>query len=425
MFTSPLKTKAQRLKSKDVKALRKTLHKQYPHLTTEDIDVLCPTKAFVDELKLKNKDVMYAINPLGKKSTTSQQSTPYFYQHRNKTVMPTLFALWRMTKLLRCNFFTPTFVSSKLIKDPPADLFLPGVAVARDKETHAIVHPWAKNDYCALYVFGNPLPFAIGRCACSSDTAIQNNMTGVAATVVHYFGDMLWSMSPLVVPDGFYVHDRIDRTVPLPAKKGDEQQEGEREGAQECKQEDPAPDVQESTSCTPTAPAATFVVEGVPLPLAPSSFTPGETKHDSTADNNITDTTTTPSTTTTTTMDQNMMVTLLLTLSNATKSNFPVLANVFMSKMYLTSRPVHPTPPHSPIDIQVKQSSYKKFSTFLKHCSHNEHLLDISETPDGNGGTTMTIVSCNRSAPLLKAFDASQYTMMAQDNVGGIPGVGA
>ena len=172
MFQEPsvLKAKTQRLKTKDVKALRKTLVTTFACLQDDELlDLLCPQKAYVDLMKLKNKDLLYAINPLGKKGQGEPQ-IPYFYETRNHEIMPTLFALWLVPNLLTIKFWTPTFVSSKLIKSPPADLFLPGVAVLRNQDTNEIARPWKKNALCAIYVFGNPLPFAIGRCSSSSQS---------------------------------------------------------------------------------------------------------------------------------------------------------------------------------------------------------------------------------------------------------------
>jgi hypothetical protein len=45
---------------------------------------------------------------------------------------------------------------------------LPGIAVARSSSGGEIITPWSRGDMCAIFAFGNPLPFAVGRTCCSS-----------------------------------------------------------------------------------------------------------------------------------------------------------------------------------------------------------------------------------------------------------------
>ena len=83
--------KSQRLKTKDVKLFRNTIKNTFPHLQEEQINVICPIKSYVDCITLKNKDVIYSINVLGKKGP-SEPMVPYFYR-KNKEFMPTIFLL--------------------------------------------------------------------------------------------------------------------------------------------------------------------------------------------------------------------------------------------------------------------------------------------------------------------------------------------
>ena len=368
------------MKTKDIKSLRRTINKAFNHdvnNTTDDdetfLESIVPLKSFVDTNTFKNKDVLYTINPDGKKSTTPTTLTPYFYVTRNKKeIIPTLFALWMNPNLLKIKMWTATAVSSKLIKKPPADLFLPGIAVPRNNSTGSIVVPWKRGELCSLFVFGNPLPFAIGRTFCSSEEAEKNGMVGIACTILHYFGDELWKMSPLTIPAGFHLQDRIDRTLPItaPEKEATTTQEGNSQTSHEDEEDETKEDEDEKDDEMDER----------------KEF--GERKEED--PNNTKE------------MDELMILTLLLSLSAINiKHDLPILASTFVSKYYVrASKSINQN-----LDINVKKSSWKKYSIFLQFISDTESLLTLKDDQKGN----LSIVSFDKSVPLFRSFNSSLY----------------
>ena len=165
------KPKTSRLKTKDVKALRRTLQGAFPlclgtddEQAEENLNALIPLKAGVNKSVFKSRDVLYSVAGPEKNSKTF---VPLFIvMKRGHEVLPTVFALWRCPGLLQSRLYTHAAVAAKLIKSPPADLFLPGVMLPRNAS-------WKKNDLLSLFVARNPMPFAVGRASARVMTLLQ------------------------------------------------------------------------------------------------------------------------------------------------------------------------------------------------------------------------------------------------------------
>lgn len=159
------------LSKKDMKKLRASIMDQLA-VTEDKISEVLHNKSNIEMTKLANRSVMYYVDGI-----------PLFIDEggRNK-IFPTLQYLWKYPDTLRC-FIIHSQVSKFVLNG--ADLMLPGVAVTDNLHTISI------GEIVAVRVFGNPLPFAVGRSACSWEGILANNKRGKGMDSLTVFGDLL------------------------------------------------------------------------------------------------------------------------------------------------------------------------------------------------------------------------------------------
>ena len=334
---------------------------------------------------------------------------------RGHEILPTVFALWRAPGLLP-RLSTHAAVAAKLIKSPPADLFLPGVVLAQKGVR------WEKNDLVSVCVAHNPRPFAVGRASCSSEEAIASGMTGRACVIVHHYLDHMWNLHP-ESPEGFY-KDRVDIPASVRARLEEEREEREErrrrahveEQAQSTEEKGevsggskppPAPsadpgssapveavyggalddndgDSGTSTDVTQTGDGGGEGKQGV---IASTSSSDSDSGSDDDDDSEDEDERQDPKAA----MDALMLDVMLVALCSVPKTEFPILANIFNSKYFLPSRPRGTT-------INVKQSSFGKFGVFLKHVEESYGWMALGSAKKKQADGVLRIASVDKSA---------------------------
>ena len=429
--------KSVRLKTKMVKALRRSLGSAFPRLlapigssplmdkdepieeTKSALDILVPVKSAINRVTFKDKTCLFKVCYDKKVKDSSSVFVPMFLElKRNHELIPTVFALWRVPDLLRISFITIPPVSSKLIKPTPADLFFPGVLASHCSKGDE----WEQGELCSLFVDRNPFAFAVGRTGQTSYAAAAVAHKGVAAVVVHSYLDKIWQMERFH-PAGFQETVVVPCLAPEPLPEGEPEVgagDGEESDTAEKTTEATAPSA--ATTSTPhsdtditsaphndtdttPAPHNDTDVTPPPVPVEESDSTAQpepETAADSTthatngdADALAKDCPATPgvtgpdtdgtavpqtddnteatgATTETTgdaaeeeeeTMDDLMLCTLFQALQKVPKAELPLLANIFMGKYFLPSRPANTI-------LKVKQSTWGQFGKFLEAMSH-------------------------------------------------------
>ena len=108
---------------------------------------------------------------------------PLFFTDAANALLPSVYALWRVPKLVR-RVFIPANVAPFIFKG--ANLMLPGVIGGLDPADSA----WKQDDVCSVVVRGNRNPIAVGRIACDREQAKARQ--GVAVTILHLYKDYLW-----------------------------------------------------------------------------------------------------------------------------------------------------------------------------------------------------------------------------------------
>jgi translation initiation factor 2D len=365
--------------------------------------------------------VLYSVAGSEKNSKTF---VPLFMVlKRGHEILPTVFALWRAPGLLP-RFSTHAAVAAKLIKSPPADLFLPGVMLAQEGAR------WKKNDLVSVCVTHNPLPFAVGRASCSSEEAIASGMTGTACVIVHHYLDHMWNLHP-ESPEGFY-EDRVDIPAAIRARLEEEREERRRrrrvqeeEQAQLTKEKgegDGGSDPPPAPSADPgsreavkaavcgDAPADAAVTllddnddDGTAKEAMQTGDGGGEEKQnaieitsssedsDSDSDDDDDDHNDDEPEDPKAAMDALMLDVMLIALSSVPKTAFPILANVFNSNYFLPSRPGGTT-------INVKQSSFGKFGVFLQHVEECYGWMALGSAKKKPADGVLRIASVDKSA---------------------------
>jgi predicted RNA-binding protein (TIGR00451 family) len=164
------------LKKKAVNQLKGDLQTQLGHVKESDLSELMGSKSsVVEQCKLMSRSVLYYVDGI-----------PQLLDEggRNK-LMPTLQFLWKFPTSVRC-FLIHSQVSSFILNG--ANLMLPGVATLNGLEDISV------GEVVCIRVIDNPLPFAVGRSACSWEGIMTNNRKGKAVDVFHVFGDCLSHM---------------------------------------------------------------------------------------------------------------------------------------------------------------------------------------------------------------------------------------
>ena len=403
--------KSVRLKTKMIKTLRRSLGTAFPRLlapigsnplmgtdrpvdeTQPALDVLVPVKSAINQITYKDKTCLFKVC-YDKKVNSSSVFVPMFLQlKRNHELIPTVFALWRVPDLLRISFVTIPPVSGKLIKPAPADLFFPGVIAsncARGEE-------WEKGELCSLFVHRNPFAFAVGRTGQTSYAAAAVACKGVAAVVVHNYLDKVWQMERFQ-PAGFQETSVVPCLAPEPSPELEAEigiAEGEISAAPPVETDhgdNPEEAAAASAASTPNhtsiPPHDDTNLTPPPIPADSNpSILPTEAAADSEADTCTMDAVVTPAEASALieeislhgsgddeepeaeaeeddeSMDDLMLCTLFQALQKVPKGDLPLLANIFMGKYFLPSRPAKTT-------LKVRQSTWGQFGKFLEAMSH-------------------------------------------------------
>jgi len=207
------------LKSSDRRRLRTQLKDCFPSLSEEEWENILPPKAGeIIVLKLSNKAIVYCFlqgnneNSSNSSADVGKFGQPIFVfvpeEEGGGGWFPTVYTLWKAPHLLPC-FETNSQVSRFLLG--AADLMLPGVYPPEDDVEFTNVQYGQRR---SVVVRGNPMPFAVGVCCCSSVDIQKHGRKGKALKLVHYYGDNIWSLGDRSKPQGFSL-EQIDSIRPM------------------------------------------------------------------------------------------------------------------------------------------------------------------------------------------------------------------
>lgn len=228
---------------------------------------------------------------------------------------------------------------------------LPGVVFTSQEELNGL----RKGELRCVYARGNPSPFAVGELLVDMAEIEQTGKKGRALRLLHCIGDELWRMGPQTVPNQGFLGSRVVPIDSTGATKEDSDDEGD--------------DDEESGENVARVDLGDVSLED----KAPAEERDGDAEEDEVT-------------------KENMDVLFVGALLQAIKSScirekqLPMLASTFHSSILLPSRAAG-------VSLQIKQSSFKKFSMFLKSMQQKE-LIGVTEK-DG----VQSITAINRRHP--------------------------
>ena len=170
MFKNPIERgRAVLLRNSDKRKLHERVVKTFGASASPVFD---PKNDDIQETHTKARHVLYVSS-----------GEPLFFTDAANALLPTVYALWRVPKLVR-RVLIPANVAPFIFKG--ANLMLPGVIGGLDPADSA----WKQDDVCSVVVRGNRNPIAVGRIACDREQAKARQ--GVAVTILHLYKDYLW-----------------------------------------------------------------------------------------------------------------------------------------------------------------------------------------------------------------------------------------
>ncbi|ETV98250.1 hypothetical protein H310_08968 [Aphanomyces invadans] len=326
MFAKPFGTTGNtRLKGKDVKKVRLDLLKSCGIESDANFPWTLLAKADIVKIKLAapSRTVLF---------TDVDANVLAFDIHGKGEVVPSVYLLWHepALRMQLPQLVVHSPVSHYLLRG--ADPMLPGVL----QHSHSADHPFLKGELRAVYVHGNPMPFAIGDMLVDADTLAVQGWKGKAMRLLHVVFDELTRMAPPLprdLPEGFtdsQIHPTEDSAAAL--------------NVADIVLNDVAPPFASETPAPAPADEAGAVHE-----LADEGAT-ALSQSD---------------------LDDLLERSFFQAMKTVKPSDAPMLASHFYASFVLPCRPVGSS-------IHVKGTSYKKISTFLKHMA-SRGVIDVTE----------------------------------------------
>lgn len=181
MFIKPFKIKNNvQLKGSDVKKLKARLLQQF-NLKESESSKLFPSKSSFNSVKIithsEQQVIVYTVD-----------KRPMIFEIQER-LYPTIYALWLVPKIVSY-FTTHPPVLPKLANG--ADLMLPGIV--KEGTDLKSFGRFEKDDVVAVNLTSNSSAIAVGSLARSSEDLYMSGGHGICVKVLHVFGDKLWGM---------------------------------------------------------------------------------------------------------------------------------------------------------------------------------------------------------------------------------------
>lgn len=343
MFVKPFKIRNNiQLKGSDKKRLKSRILSKFSTITDQQLSNVLSNKATVCSVKaVTNSEENIIIYTIDKK--------PFFFELSDDKILPTVYALWEFPDMISI-FTTHPDVLPKLANG--ADLMLPGVV-----KSGGDLKSWGnhkKDEIFGINLTSNKAVIAVGFLSHSSQDLYMCGGRGIAVRVVHVFGDKLWGMEPNVCQQA----PVMSPVITVPTQDDFPPLGFEPKKASPVKIEKPVNDVSNQINDLVLDSPEQDEVEEKQEEITPDDIL----KHG-----------------------------LLNCLKiSGPKLQLPMLASTFYPSYILPSL-------ETPVDI--KKTSYKKVSVFLKQME-KEGFISIREETKG----VEKIVSINLEHPDLKGF---------------------
>lgn len=320
--------------------LRNLVESRYPAISQDDINILISNKIEMNQVKAYTHSgqtlMIYYSN-----------SEPLFFQLENQ-LYPTVYTLWKYMDLLPTVTTVPP-VFEKICNG--ADLMAPGVVIT-DSTIEEMKH-FKTNDICAVRISGNKSPIAVGFALMSANDLCCDGIKGKAVSVIHSYQDCLWSSGsnadiPLVDDSQIdSVCQEVDDINISDHTVTEETLKAENETMNSTEKEEPsAIEINDKNEILPSY-----------------------------------------------TMDEILYQSFIVAIKiYGKKIQLPLLTSTFYSSYVLKSCP-------SELNLDIKKTSYKKLSTFLKKMA-KDGIVQIKELTKG----VESIIAINLENEKIKLF---------------------
>uniref|UniRef100_A0A3B1J275 Eukaryotic translation initiation factor 2D n=1 Tax=Astyanax mexicanus TaxID=7994 RepID=A0A3B1J275_ASTMX len=350
MFTKAFRVKSNTvMKGSDRRKLRADISAAFPSLSADDLNELVPNKEELNVVKIyahKGEAVtLYVIH-----------KNPMFFQ-MEKQLYPTVYTLWRYPDMLAA-FTTWAPVVQKLMGG--ADLMLPGVVVSS-----AGLPDVKKGDCCSVNIVSNRAPVAVGTAAMSSSDMRSSGMKGKGLNVLHTYMDQLWAFG--------------DKTAPpiIPVTDTSVQADGEMDGVECGEEEEEEVMKNEGEDSEGQNGSEIAAVESSCQGLQDLSLSKQEKEEEQRLHEEEEEVEEEDSRSPQEQMDSLLYQCFLHALkTKLKKSELPLLTGTFLRKHMVSCCPKGK-------HIDIKKSSYKKFSKFLQTMQKEHSLVQVKELSKG------------------------------------------
>ncbi|NWY69549.1 EIF2D factor, partial [Erithacus rubecula] len=333
--------------------LRNEVAAAFPTLSTEQLAELVPNKEELNVIKIHSH---------------KGEAITVYMNHRNpilfeveKVLYPTVYTLWVYPDLLPA-FATWPQVLQKLAGG--ADLMLPGVVVPPSGLAQV-----QRGTLCAVTLLGNRAPVAVGVATMSTEEMLAAGMKGKGFAVLHTHLDHLWeygdkSSPPTLAPLGTDC-------------AGDEELQGKEPGSSCCPEPQQLMDIRD-LSLKDRDTCAELGKEELPEDRAEGGSLEEQPEDSRTPQEQ---------------MDALFHQCFFHALKcKVKKSDLPLLTSTFLGSHMVSCCPAGK-------QLDIKKSSYKKFSKFLQ-CKQHQRILQVKELSKG----VESIVDVDWKHPDIKAF---------------------
>jgi translation initiation factor 2D len=186
MFIKPFKVKNNiQVKGSEVKKLKTRLSQQYKTLTESDLSNVFPSKASCQTVKIvTHAEAQVTVYTVDKR--------PMFFELQDR-LYPTVYTLWIVPSI--CFLFTThPPVLPKLANG--ANLMMPGIV--KEGGDLKSFGRFQKDQVVGVNLTSNRSAIAVGTLAKDSEDMYMSGGQGVCVNILHVFGDKLWGFEPTV-----------------------------------------------------------------------------------------------------------------------------------------------------------------------------------------------------------------------------------
>eukprot|EP00096_Caligus_rogercresseyi_P012997 TRINITY_DN566_c1_g1_i1.p1 TRINITY_DN566_c1_g1~~TRINITY_DN566_c1_g1_i1.p1 ORF type:complete len:560 (+),score=144.79 TRINITY_DN566_c1_g1_i1:49-1728(+) len=345
MFRKPFRVKSSsQMKGSERKKMKSDLMNLFPSLGSESLEALIPSGKEGGDAQIRKVYTHSGDNLL----IYVFRGHPFFFslEKEKKIIYPSIYALWLAPDLLPI-----LSTHDPVIKNIQngADLMCPGIVLPEGMNLRAL----GKGDIVSISLTGNPRSsVAVGTTAISGEDMIESGFRNRGVIILHCLGDALWSSGSQEGPP-MHLESRLE-----------------------------ALEINEEGNEPPSAP------KEEEEETSPGGGTTENTPEDLIDERSEADK-----------MNELLRSSFLTALKTSAKHvELPILTSNFYR--------VHMVEAAKPFDLNIKKSSYKKLSTFLRSMASELKIITIAELQKG----VESIASIDYANEELRRFKVEKKT---------------